>query len=128
MLEEATMQKQILIIEDDADSSAMLSNMVELVMHHKATPVYDGEKAVRIVQKGSFDIILLDLELPGLGGLDVARALRQIKHCQTTPIIATTGHDLASVQRKAAEAGCNECIMKPITVKSLVEVLSKYGA
>ncbi len=106
----------------------MLSNMVELVMHHKATLVYDGKEAVRLAEKSPFDIILVDLELPGLGGLDVARALRQIKHCETTPIIATTAHDLASVQRKAAEAGFNECITKPITVKALVNALSKYGA
>lgn len=122
------MQKHILIVEDDYDSSAMLSNMVEMVMHHKVTRVDDGAEAVRLVEKISFDIILLDLELPSLSGLDVARALRQIKHCETTPIIATTAHDLASVQQKAIEAGCSECIMKPITVKLLVEVLSKYGA
>lgn len=120
------MQKHILIVEDDDDSSNMLSNMVEMVMHHKATLVADGAEAVRLAEKESFDVILLDLELPSLSGLDVARALRQIKHCRTTPIIATTGHDLASVERGAVEAGINECIMKPIIVKSLVGVLSKY--
>ena len=120
------MQKHILIIEDDYDSRHMLSNMVEMVMHHKATLVDDGAEAIRLVEKDSFDIILLDLELPDLGGLDVAKALRQIQHCKTTPIIATTGHALASVHREAVEAGCNECITKPITVASLMKALSKY--
>jgi CheY-like chemotaxis protein len=122
------MQKRILIVEDDYDAGTILSNIVEMVMHHKATLVDDGAEAVRLVEKSSFDIILLDMELPSLGGLDVARALRRIKHCETTPIIAATAHDLAKVEEEAVKAGCNECIMKPITVKSLVEVLSKYGA
>ena len=122
------MQKNILIVEDDYDSGIILSNVVDMVMHHRATLVNDGAEAVRLVEKNAFDIILLDLELPSLRGLDVARALRQIKHCETTPIIAATAHDLASVQREVIEAGCSECIMKPITVKALVEVLSKYEA
>jgi CheY-like chemotaxis protein len=122
------MQKQILIVEDDYDAGTILSNIVEKVMHHKATLVNDGAEAVRLVEKNSFDVILLDMELPSLGGLDVARALRQIEHCKITPIIAATAHDLASVQAGVVEAGCNECIMKPISVKSLVEVLSKYDA
>lgn len=122
------MEKHILIVEDDFDAGTILFNIVEMVMHHKATRVEDGAEAVRLMEKNPFDIVLLDMELPSLSGLDVARAMRQIKHCETTPIIAATAHDLGSMQQKTAEAGCTACIMKPITVKALVEVLSKYGA
>jgi two-component system cell cycle response regulator DivK len=122
------MQKHILVVEDNDDDGNMLSNIIEMVMDHKVTLVRDGVEAIRVADKTLFDVVLLDLRLPNLPGLNVAETLRRMESYCSVPIIAVTAYDLVGVRGKALEAGCNNYIIKPIDVQSFVELVSGYLA
>jgi CheY-like chemotaxis protein len=118
------MSKNILVVEDNTDDSNVMSNIIEMIMHHRATRAHDGLEAVRLAKETLFDIILLDLRLPKLQGIQVAEALRQMEKYRNTPIIAVTAYDLAGTRRRALQAGCSFYVTKPIDVESLIDIVS----
>ncbi len=122
------MQKHVLVVDDNDDDSKMLSNIIEMVMNHKATLANDGLEAVRLAGETLFDIVLLDLRLPRLPGLYVAETLRQMENYYNVPIIAVTAYDLAGLRKQALRAGCSHYVTKPIDVQSLIDLVSRYLA
>ncbi len=121
-------QKHVLVVDDNGDDSMMLSNVIEMVMNHKVTLVSDGAEAVRVAGETPFDIVLLDLRLPKLPGVNVVKALRRMQNYDNVPIIAVTAYDLAGVRKQALQAGCSQYVTKPIDVQSLIDLVSGYLA
>lgn len=122
------MQKHILVVEDSDDDGVMLSNIIELVMNHRATLTHDGVEALHLAGETLFDAVLLDLRLPSLPGLGVAEALRQMENYYNVPIIAVTAYDRAGVRSRALQSGCSHYITKPIDVQSFIDLVSGYLA
>lgn len=113
------MNQTILLIEDNEQNRYLATYLLE---HDGYRVVFanDGPSAINAAQEIAPDIILLDIQLPGMDGYAVARALRGIEALQDTPIIAVTSYAMEGDREKAMAAGCNGYIEKPIRPNSFV--------
>ena len=84
-----------------------------------------GEDALQAAQQDSFDLILMDVCLPGISGEDATRALRQMNSCEKVPIIAVTAHALSSETERILTAGFDQLITKPIEEESLLQTIKE---
>ena len=115
--------KNILIIEDDPSSFEYLYEVLSFTncdIHH----VSNGEEALRQIYKHSFDIILLDIQLPEIDGYHVAKTIRQSN--PAIPIIAQTALAMSSDRIKCMEAGCSDYLTKPLQFEKLLDTIHKY--
>jgi DNA-binding response OmpR family regulator len=112
----------ILIAEDSHDGREMLQVLLGLKGYRVLT-AGDGERAVEVALASIPDLILLDLELPGLDGLSVARDLRRNSTFRNVPIIILSGHDPVKYKQLATEAGCTDYLLKPLDFGKLDEIL-----
>lgn len=116
--------KNILIVEDN-DSSALLLNEFLSVTKASTSIVTSGEEAINVCRTNShIDLVLLDLQLPGLDGYQAAGIIK--KYQPTLPIIAQTANAMSDDREKALLAGCDDYIAKPIQLSTLFEVMAKY--
>ncbi len=117
--------KEILIVEDNEDNSLL----VEKILNYygfKTVVVADGESALRYCETHQPALILMDLSLPDMDGLEVARFLRKKKDYQETPMIALTAHAIQSLKMLSQEAGLNDFIMKPFLPHELMTVIRRH--
>ena len=83
----------------------------------------NGNRAIEILKNSTFDLILMDIQLPDLSGLEVIRKIREFN--KQIPIIAQTAYALQSDQKESIEAGCTDYISKPIKRTELFEKINK---
>jgi len=109
-------KKRILIVEDDEEMSALLRDVIE-EEGYKTDSVNNGSEAFRKLVKESFDLIITDIRMPGLTGLDILPGMKKLH--PEAPIIVITAFGSEEVQRKALERGANAYLEKPIHFKTL---------
>lgn len=114
----------ILVAEDSADSREMMSTLLSL-KGYDVLSAENGLEAVEVASTKLPDLILVDLELPKLDGLGVARKLRNRHGLTAVPIIMVSGHDPARHREAALRAGCTDYLVKPIDFDRLDEILTK---
>jgi CheY-like chemotaxis protein len=109
---------KLLVVEDDL---ASLELMTEVFRSLKANvrPVSDSEEAARRVNQEKFDGIFLDLEMPKLNGLDLAREIRKSSWNKSTPIIIVTGQDERETMQGAFAVGATFFLQKPVDRQKL---------
>ncbi|MFP4470853.1 MAG: PAS domain S-box protein [Bacteroidales bacterium] len=115
--------KSLLIAEDDDASYLLLKNFLKKT-GIKVMRATNGQQAVDLALKHNFDMILMDIKLPVMNGLDAARAIRGQN--AYVPIIAQTAFAFESDVHKSFEAGCNDHITKPINRRSLIDKMRRY--
>jgi len=104
---------KILVVEDYEDTSLTMRLALE-DLGYRILEASDGEQAVRVALEERPDIILMDLSLPVLDGLDATRRIREHSETADTVIIAVTAHIEPDYRTKALAAGCNAYVTKPI--------------
>jgi two-component system cell cycle response regulator DivK len=104
---------KILVVEDYEDTSLAMRLALE-DLGYRILEASDGEQAVRVALEERPDIILMDLSLPVLDGLDATRRIRQHPEMANTVIVAVTAHIEPDYRTKALDAGCNAYVTKPI--------------
>jgi sigma-B regulation protein RsbU (phosphoserine phosphatase) len=105
----------LLIVDDDLSARALLRRF--LTPHgFDITDVEDGTQALTLLRRQRFDLVLLDVEMPGLGGLEVLRALRQIYPPAELPVMMATVRDHASDIVEALNCGANDYVTKPFNL------------
>lgn len=107
----------ILLVEDDRDLAANLGEFLES-SGHQVDYAGDGTLACRLCSSNRYDAIVLDVGLPGMGGLEVCRRLRTEAH-QSTPVLMLTARDLESDVLAGFEAGADDYMRKPFSLKEL---------
>lgn len=118
---------RILIIDDDRNSVRFL----ELELCHEGYSVekaYDGVSGLQLAQEKPFDLIILDIMMPGMDGMEVLRRLRLTK---TTPVIMLTAKDSVSDKVKGLDTGADDYLTKPFAIEELLArirvLLKKHG-
>ncbi len=111
---------KVLYIEDNDDDVYMLKMRLELLGTFEVVTAEDGEKGCEMAAAERPDIILMDLEMPGVDGWEAARRLKGNSQTQDIPIIALSAHALAGEREKAIATGCEEFDTKPIEFDRLV--------
>jgi two-component system, cell cycle response regulator DivK len=116
---------KILYIEDNSDNLKLISRVLTAYgfnMHG----VTDGQAAFSFLEENTPDLILIDINLPGLDGYTITRQLRQMERFADTPIIALTANVMKADQEKSIEAGCNGFIQKPVDVDALPGQIRRF--
>jgi len=104
---------RVLVVDDNADSAdTMLTSL--RIEGHEADVVYDGESAIQRASEFRPDAVLLDIGLPGMSGLDVARVLRTRPETQHALLIALSGYGQAEDRQRSLEAGMDHHLTKPV--------------
>jgi two-component system cell cycle response regulator DivK len=123
-----TMSKQrktVLCIEDNSVNMLLVSRIVE-AEGHELIQAIDGPAALDILSGTTPDIILLDINLPGIDGLELARRFKADKKLATVPLIATTAQVLVGDRERCLEAGCDAYLPKPLDIRKLREVMRSF--
>ena len=114
---------RILVAEDNPYNQALLAH--HLVKTGAEVVVVDnGEAAVAQAMEGDFQLILMDMQMPILGGLDATRLLRGALY--PGPIVALTAHSMISHRQEAEEAGCDGFLTKPVDWAALYRIVARY--
>ena len=119
---------KILYIEDNDDNVYMLKMRLELLDDFEVVTAEDGERGCAMALSERPDIILMDLEMPGVDGWEATRRLKADPQTRGIPIIALSAHALAGSREKALAAGCDEFDTKPVEFERLVATLRRVLA
>jgi CheY-like chemotaxis protein len=123
MTEKNSADPTILLVEDVEDSRYFMR--LELEQHgYRVIEAEDGETAVELARRERPNIILMDLSLPGIDGLEATKQIRRDDHLHKVPIIAVTGHQETDFRLGAKESGFDAYVTKPIDIDWLIELIS----
>jgi CheY-like chemotaxis protein len=119
--------KKVLIAED----SSVIQNLTKKILQQKEyeiKSVKNGQDLLKIVEVENFDVILLDINMPIINGIECAKAIRAMADPikSKTPLIAITGNALNFTVDYFKSVGFNEYLQKPLNFDLLVELVSKY--
>ncbi|MFA5137736.1 MAG: ATP-binding protein [Elusimicrobiota bacterium] len=114
---------RLLVAEDDAVNQKVLLAMARK-LGYEADLVSDGREALAALEKGSYDAVLLDCQMPVMDGYAAAREAR--RRGLRIPLIAVTAHALKGDREKALAAGMDDHLTKPLRLEDLAEVLSRW--
>ena len=117
--------KRILIVEDH-DLSLMLLNDLLKVQGYEIFKTSEGLEAINLARDKQPDLILMDIKLPDICGLDVTRRLKQDALTKSIPIIAVTAFATPGDETKALESGCDGYITKPVAIQSLLRTIGSF--
>jgi CheY-like chemotaxis protein len=115
----------VLIVEDNEDGRFMLRTFLQL-KGYRVLEASDGMEAITAATSQRPDLILMDLQLPRLDGLSVARQLRLDPMSRYVPIVIVSGWDPKKHRPQAMVAGCDEYLFKPVDFSLLDEILDRY--
>jgi two-component system, cell cycle response regulator DivK len=119
------MTKTVLCIEDNRINMLLVSRVVEAAGYDMLR-AEDGPRALELLEGAQPDIILLDVNIPGIHGLDLARMIKEDERLSSIPLIATTANVLVGDKERCLEAGCDEYLPKPLDIRRLRQVMSEY--
>jgi len=116
---------RILVVDDNSANRRLAQAVLEGV-GHEVHGVADAENALTAVASLHPALILMDIQLPGLDGLELTRRLKADPATQDIVIVATTAYAMPGDELKATEAGCDGYMTKPLDIHGLREVVSKH--
>ncbi|GAO41063.1 response regulator [Flavihumibacter petaseus] len=116
---------RVLVVEDNQLNRTLLTRMLEQ-WQIRVECVADGESAIRVLGERSCDLVLLDIQLPGMDGYDTVAAIRKLWG-RELPVIAMTAHVFAGEKEKCLAAGMNGYLSKPILEEELLETIREFG-
>lgn len=120
------MSKTVLCIEDNKTNMLLVSRIVE-AEGYELVRAEDGPAALTVLEELVPDLILLDVNIPGIHGLDLARIIKEDERLAHVPLIATTANVLVGDKERCLEAGCDEYLPKPLDIRRLREVMRAYA-
>lgn len=117
---------KVLVIEDEP-ASLKLAHLVLAAEGYQVVDAQAAEEALDVIKKNRPQVILLDLGLPGMNGLELASRLKLDPTTRSIPIVAVTAYPDRWSQREAVEAGCDAYIVKPIDTRRLPAKVSEVA-
>lgn len=119
------MPKTVLVVEDNELNMKLFHDLLEA---HGIDTVQtrDGNAVLELARKHRPNLILMDIQLPEVSGLDVTRWLKKDSELKSIPVIAVTAFAMKGDEQKIREGGCEDYISKPISVSHFMDVVNKY--
>ncbi|MBQ8948970.1 MAG: response regulator [Prevotella sp.] len=114
--------KKILIAEDN-DSNYILMTYI-LKKYYQFERAKNGKEAVEMVEKNEYDIVLMDIKMPIMDGLEATKAIKATH--QELPVVALTANAFDSDRQLAMEAGCNDFLSKPVSSELCLNTIKKF--
>ncbi|MCX9085384.1 MAG: response regulator [Candidatus Methanoperedens sp.] len=114
---------KVLIVEDNPMNMELMLVMLK-TNGFEAYSAFDGKEAIENMEKENFDIILMDIELPGINGVEVARTIKE--KYKNIPIIAVTSFAMRGDKERFIASGFDDYVSKPVDISSFLIKLNKY--
>jgi len=119
------MSKRIMVVEDQEDNRQILRDLLGN-NGYELIEAWDGEAALTTLASQRPDLILMDIQLPGIDGYEVTRRIKADLDLRAIPIIAVTSYALSGDAEKAFEAGCDAYVTKPYSPRQLLAKVREY--
>ena len=117
---------RILLVEDQPVNQKLAKLMLAKLGYQEVDLAENGAVAVEMTMRGNYDLILMDLQMPVMGGEDAARHIRANFNLQRQPVIvAVTGHALSGVRESCKEVGMDQFMTKPVSLDDLRRMLGE---
>ena len=117
------MTKNVYIIEDNEKNMKLFRAILQLIPDVNIFEETRGDLGLELIKKGNPDLIILDIQLPEISGIEICKELREIKKFENIPIIAITSFAMKGDKDRILSAGFNEYISKPINVNEFRELI-----
>ena len=117
--------KTVLVVEDNELNMKLFHDLLE-AHGYNILQTKDGMDALRIAREHRPDLILMDIQLPEVSGLEVTKWIKEDEDLKSIPVIAVTAFAMKGDEEKIREGGCEAYIAKPISVTSFLETVRKF--
>ncbi|KPL00568.1 MAG: hypothetical protein AMJ91_04225 [candidate division Zixibacteria bacterium SM23_73_3] len=114
---------QVLIVDDNPHMSSLLSDILDF-FDYKAVGASDGEEALKTLKERCFDMVITDLKMPRMGGMDLLRTIKD--RFPQLPVVVITGFGTDSSKSDAFAAQADGFLAKPFKVEEIKELLKKH--
>ena len=119
------MTKKVLIVEDNELNMKLFHDLLE-AHGIETVQTREGKRAFDMALEHKPDLVIMDIQLPEISGLDITRRLKEHSELKSIPVIAVTAFAMKGDEQKIREGGCEDYISKPISVARFVEVVKKH--
>ena len=119
------MAKKILIVEDNELNMKLFDDLLQ-AHGYETLQTRDGREAMDLAREHGPDLILMDIQLPEISGLDITRQLKAEEATQSIPVIAVTAFAMKGDEEKIRSGGCDGYIAKPISVANFLQTVQQF--
>lgn len=119
------MKKVILIVEDNELNMKLFNDLLE-AHGYETIKTREGTRVLELARERRPDLILMDIQLPEVSGLDLIRWLKEAQDLKSIPVIAITAFAMKGDEDRIRETGCEDYISKPISVLGFIETVRKH--
>lgn len=119
------MSKTVMIVEDNELNMKLFHDLLE-ARGYDILETRDGMEALKMAREKHPDLILMDIQLPEVSGLEVTKWLKEDDELKSIPVIAVTAFAMKGDEEKIREGGCEAYIAKPISVNHFLETVEKF--
>ena len=119
------MPKTILIVEDNDQNMKLFNDLLQ-AHGYETVQTMDGRDVLQLAHKHRPDLIIMDIRLPEISGLEVTKMLKAEDELKGIPVIAVTAFAMKGDEQKFREGGCDGYIAKPISVPTFLETIAKF--
>ena len=119
------MTRHILVVEDQEDNRQVVRDLL-MANDYEMTEAENGEEALVAVAKDRPDLILMDIQLPEVSGLEVTKWLKDDPELKAIPVVAVTAFAMKGDEERIREGGCEAYLSKPISVAKFIETVRHF--
>jgi len=117
--------KTVLVIEDNLLNIKLIKTLLQ-VGNYQVVESLNAETGIQLAQEFRPDLILMDIQLPGMDGLSATRVIQEDSALKDIPVVAITSYAMQGDEEKAKEAGCVGYITKPIDTRNFLTTIAEY--
>jgi two-component system cell cycle response regulator DivK len=121
----STMSRTILIVEDNELNMKLFNDLLQ-AHGYNTLQAKDGRVVVELTRKNRPDLILMDIQLPEISGLEITKMLKADDDLRSIPVVAVTAFAMKGDEQKIRNGGCDGYIAKPISVASFLQTVSRF--
>ncbi len=119
------MSKTVLIVEDNELNMKLFHDLLE-AQGYDTLQTKDGREALQLAREHHPDLVLMDIQLPEVSGLEVTKWIKEDEKLRDIPVIAVTAFAMKGDEEKIRQGGCEAYIAKPISVSEFLETVQKF--
>lgn len=119
------MTKTVMIVEDNELNMKLFNDLLE-AFGYKTLKTREGKAVVELVRKHRPDLIIMDIQLPEISGLDITRQLKADQDLKAIPVVAVTAFAMRGDEQRIRAEGCEAYLSKPISVQSFLDTVRRF--
>jgi CheY-like chemotaxis protein len=117
--------KKILVVEDNKLNMKLVRGLIK-IGKYRMLEANNAESGIQLIREQMPDLVLMDIQLPGMDGLSATKIIKEDPDLKDIPIVALTSYAMQGDKEKALAAGCTGYIAKPIDTRKFLETVSQY--